>query len=155
MTGKSMPEDNENVVVYVENGNIVNKEIIKVNLPDAVKNYVKRLLDQWDPEASDFIVLKVPQPLSLNLPLSKEVYKRTERFGVKRVGNRAELEIPTYEIIYSNRWMGEDMNAEKFVVIMPYINDETINQVVNNILSSLTAESETNLEEQDSALVQG
>lgn len=112
-----------------------------------MKNYVKKLLDKWNPEESDFIVLKVPQTVSLDLPLSKELYKRVEKYGVKRVGNKAEVEIPTYEIIYSNRWMGEDMEADRFVVIMPYINDDVINQVVNNILSSLTPEGEGEGEE--------
>ncbi|MGC8542783.1 MAG: DUF2286 domain-containing protein [Vulcanisaeta sp.] len=135
-----MPEEMENVVVYVENKNIANKEIVKTSLADAVKSYVKKLLDQWNPDESDFIVLKVPQTINLSLPLSKELYKRVEKFGVKRVGNKAEVEIPTYEIIYSNRWMGEDMEADKFVVIMPYINDDAINQVINNILTSLTPE---------------
>ncbi len=142
-----MPEESENVVVYIENENIANKEIVKSSLTDTVKNYVKKLLDKWNPEESDFIVLKVPQTVSLDLPLSKELYKRVEKYGVKRVGNKAEVEIPTYEIIYSNRWMGEDMEADRFVVIMPYINDDVINQVVNNILSSLTPEGEGEGEE--------
>ncbi len=142
-----MPEESENVVVYIENENIANKEIVKSSLTDTVKNYVKKLLDKWNPEESDFIVLKVPQTVSLNLPLSKELYKKVEKYGVRRVGNKAEVEIPTYEIIYSNRWMGEDMEADRFVVIMPYINDDVINQVVNNILSSLTPEGEGEGEE--------
>ncbi|WP_054842362.1 DUF2286 domain-containing protein [Vulcanisaeta distributa] len=137
-----MPEESENVVIYIENENIANKEIVKSSLTDTVKSYVKKLLDKWNPEESDFIVLKVPQTVSLNLPLSKELYRKVEKYGVKRVGNKAEVEIPTYEIIYSNRWMGEDMEADRFVVIMPYINDDVINQVVNNILSSLASESE-------------
>ena len=142
-----MPEESENVVIYIENERIANKEIIKSSLTDTVKNYVKRLLDVWNPEESDFIVLKVPQTVSLNLPLSKELYKKVEKYGVKRVGNKAEVEIPTYEIIYSNRWMGEDMEADRFVVIMPYINDDVINQVVNNILSSLSSQGEEGGEE--------
>mgnify|MGYP001770723118 FL=1 len=142
-----MPEESENVVIYIENENIANKEIVKSSLTDTVKNYVKRLLDVWNPEESDFIVLKVPQTVSLNLPLSKELYKKVEKYGVKRVGNKAEVEIPTYEIIYSNRWMGEDMEADRFVVIMPYINDDVINQVVNNILSSLSSQGEEGGEE--------
>ncbi|GAB6944718.1 DUF2286 domain-containing protein [Vulcanisaeta sp. JCM 14467] len=142
-----MPEESENVVIYIENESIANKEIVKSSLADTVKNYVKRLLDVWNPEESDFIVLKVPQTVSLNLPLSKELYKKVEKYGVKRVGNKAEVEIPTYEIIYSNRWMGEDMEADRFVVIMPYINDDVINQVVNNILSSLSSQGEEGGEE--------
>ncbi len=143
----SMSEEGENIAIYIENESIANKEIVKSNLTDAVKNYVKKLLDKWNPDESDFIVLKVPQTISLNLPLSKELYKKVEKFGVKRVGNKAEVEIPTYEIIYSNRWMGEDMEADRFVVIMPYINDDVINQVVNNILSSLAPEGEEEGEE--------
>jgi len=147
LTTGVMPEEGENVVVYVEGESIANKEVVKANLVDTVKNYVKRLLDKWNPEESDFIVLKVPQTINLDLPLSKDLYKKVEKYGVKRVGNKAEVEIPTYEIIYSNRWMGEDMKADKFVVIMPYINDDIINQVINNILSSLSPESEEFLEE--------
>ncbi len=39
------------------------------------------------------------------------------------------------------------MEADRFVVIMPYINDDVINQVVNNILSSLAPEGEGEGEE--------
>lgn len=86
-----MPEESENVVIYIENESIANKEIVKSSLADTVKNYVKRLLDVWNPEESDFIVLKVPQTVSLNLPLSKELYKKVEKYGVKRVGNKPRL----------------------------------------------------------------
>ncbi|MCG2862940.1 MAG: DUF2286 domain-containing protein [Vulcanisaeta sp.] len=142
-----MPEEGESVIVYVERNNVVNREIVRSDLVSVVKDYVRKLLEKWNPEESDFIVLKVPQTVSLNLPLSKELYKKVEKYGVRRVGNKAEVEIPTYEIIYSNRWMGEDMEADKFVVIMPYINDDVINQVINNVLSSLTASEEEFLEE--------
>jgi len=142
-----MPEDGESVIVYVERNNVVNREIVRSDLVSVVKDYVRKLLEKWNPEESDFIVLKVPQTVSLNLPLSKELYKKVEKYGVRRVGNKAEVEIPTYEIIYSNRWMGEDMEADKFVVIMPYINDDVINQVINNVLSSLTASEEEFIEE--------
>ena len=142
-----MPEDGESVIVYVERNNVVNREIVRSDLVSVVKDYVKKLLEKWNPEESDFIVLKVLHTVSLDLPLSKELYKKVEKYGVKRVGNKAEVEIPTYEIIYSNRWMGEDMEADKFVVIMPYINDDVINQVINSVLSSLTASGEEFLEE--------
>ena len=142
-----MPEEGESVIVYVERNNVVNREIVRSDLVSVVKDYVRKLLEKWNPEESDFIVLKVPQTVSLNLPLSKELYKKVEKYGVRRVGNKAEVEIPTYEIIYSNRWMGEDMEADKFVVIMPYINDDVINQVINNVLSSLTASEEEFIEE--------
>ncbi|WP_069808260.1 DUF2286 domain-containing protein [Vulcanisaeta thermophila] len=125
----------ENVVVFVENNAIVNKEIVRSKLTDLVKEYVRKLLDQWNPEESDFIVLNVLQTVNLKLPLTKELYKRVEKYGVKRVGDKAEVEIPTYEIIYNSQWMGEDMQMKKFVVIMPYVNDDVINQVINNILS--------------------
>ncbi len=78
-----MPEEGENVVIYIENENIANKEIVKSSLTDTVKNYVKKLLDKWNPEESDFIVLKVPQTVSLDLPLSKELYRKVEKYGVK------------------------------------------------------------------------
>ncbi len=86
-----MAEESENVVIYVENENIANKEIVKSSLIDTVKNYVKKLLDQWNPDESDFIVLKVSQTVSLDLPLSKELYRRVEKYGVKRSVIRLRL----------------------------------------------------------------
>lgn len=143
-----MPESaDENVIVYVENNSVVNREVVKSKLTDLVKDYARRLLDQWDPAESDFIVLNVPQTVNLNLPLSKELYKKVEKYGVKRVGDKAEVEIPTYEIIYNSQWMGEDMQMKKFVVIMPYVNDDVVNQVVNNILSSTEEPSEEEVED--------
>ena len=59
-----MPE--ESVVVYIENNRVANKSVIKDSLPSVVKSYVKNLVDQWNPEESDFIVLKVVQTVSLS-----------------------------------------------------------------------------------------
>jgi len=132
----------DSVIVHIEDNKISNKEIFSSDVVSAVKAYAKKLIDKWDPKESDFIILKVPQTISLNLPLSKELFNRLERYGVKRVGDKAEASIPTYEIIYGNKWIGEDMQADKLTIVLPYINDEVTQQVVENVLNSLMSTEE-------------
>ncbi len=132
----------ECIIVYVEGNNIVKKEVVKKDLTQTVKEYAKRLIESWNPEESDFVILKTTKVVSLNLPLSKELYAKVEKYGVRRVGNKAEFELPTYEIIYNSKWVGENMEADKYAIIMPYVNDEVVNQVVNDIIASLKAAGE-------------
>jgi len=132
----------DSVIVHIEDNKVSNKEIFSSDVVSAVKAYAKKLIDKWDPKESDFIILKVPQTISLNLPLSKELFNRLERYGVKRVGDKAEASIPTYEIIYGNKWIGEDMQADKLTIVLPYINDEVTQQVVGNVLDSLMSTEE-------------
>lgn len=133
-----MPE--ECVVVRVEGNRVVGRETVIKDLVTAVKDHAKELINLWNPEESDFIILRVVQTVSLRLPLNRELYNKLERYGVKRVGDRAEANIPTYEIIYGSKWMGEDIQMDKMVIIMPNIDEEVTEQVVNNILNSLAEE---------------
>lgn len=123
-------------VVYVESGRIVKKEIVNGELVSVVKGLAKRLLEEWNPEMSDFIVLKDQYTISLRIPISRDVLDRLSRYShVRRVGDKAEASIPVYEITYSNKWTEDTLQTDRLVVILPNINDEITDNVVNNIIA--------------------
>jgi len=132
----------ESVIIYVENNNIAKKEVLKGDVSTVVKDLAKKLIEEWDPNASDFIILKDQYPVKLPLPLSKELMDKLSSFDIKRVGNEAETSLPVYEITYSNKWEEETFKAERLIVISPLINDEITTQITDAVINALNEESE-------------
>ncbi|KUO91665.1 MAG: DUF2286 domain-containing protein [Thermocladium sp.] len=132
----------ESVIIYVENNNIAKKEVLKGDVSTVVKDLAKKLIEEWDPNASDFIILKDQYPVKLPLPLSKELMDKLSSFDIKRVGNEAEASLPVYEITYSNKWEEETFKAERLIVISPLINDEITTQITDAVINALNEESE-------------
>ncbi|WP_188596757.1 DUF2286 domain-containing protein [Thermocladium modestius] len=132
----------ESIIIYVENNNVSKKETAKGDTASVVKDLAKKLIEEWDPNASDFIVLKDQYPIKLPLPLSKELMDKLSRFDIKRVGNEAEASLPVYEITYSNKWEEETFKAERLIVISPFINDEVTTQITDAVINALNEEGE-------------
>jgi len=136
----------ESVIIYVENNNIAKKEVLKGGVSTVVKDLAKKLIEEWDPNASDFIVLKDQYPVKLALPLSKELMDKLSSFDIKRVGNEAEASLPVYEITYSNKWEEETFKAERLIVISPFINDEVTTQITDAVINALNEDAEEDVE---------
>ncbi|MGC8596366.1 MAG: DUF2286 domain-containing protein [Thermocladium sp.] len=136
----------ESVIIYVENNNIAKKEVLKGGVSTVVKDLAKKLIEEWDPNASDFIVLKDQYPVKLALPLSKELMDKLSSFDIKRVGNEAEASLPVYEITYSNKWEEETFKAERLIVISPFINDEVTTQITDAVINALNEDAEEDAE---------
>lgn len=132
----------ECVIVRIEQGKVVDKEVVKGEIKDVVRNFAKKLLDEWDVETSDFIVLRDNYTISLKVPISKEIFEKLRKYNIRRVGDKAEAIIPIYEITYSNRWTEETFQTDKFIVILPYINDKITDEVINAVIQTLSQEEE-------------
>ena len=131
-----MSQNIRSVVVYIENNKVVNKEVVNGDVKDVAKMYAKKLIDVWDPETSDFIVLRDQYTLTLKLPLSKELVEKLRRYSIRRVGDKAEATIPIYEIAYSSRWSEDSFEPDKFVIILPEINENVTNEVTDAIINA-------------------
>ncbi len=144
-----MPRE-ECVIVHIEGNKISKTEKVNGDLIQIVKTYAKKLIDEWDAETSDFIILRDSYTISLKIPLKPEVADIAKKYGARRVGNHAEITIPVYEISCSNRWVEDSFQADNFIVIFPYIDDEVTQQIANTIIQSLTAKeaSEEEFEEE-------
>ncbi|NPB00291.1 MAG: DUF2286 domain-containing protein [Crenarchaeota archaeon] len=140
----------ECVIVYIEGNKITKTEKVKGGLIQVVKEYAKKLIDQWDAETSDFIILRDNYTVTLKIPLKPEIADIAKKYGAKRVGDHAEITIPVYEISSSNRWIEGSFQADNFIVIFPYLTDEVTDQIANAVIRSLAeARAEEELGEEE------
>ncbi len=130
----------ECIIVHIEKNKVSKKEIVKGNLISVVKEYAKKLIDEWDPETSDFIILRDNYTVTYKVPLKRDIADKVRRYGARRVGDKVEVLVPVFEITSSNRWVEGTFQADNFIVIMPYIDDEATNQVIDSIIRSLSSE---------------
>ncbi len=139
----------ECVVVYIDNNKVVKKEKVQGDIITVVKNYAKKLIDEWNAETSDFIVLRDNYTLTLKKPIKPEIVDTIRKFGVRHMGDKVEVTIPVYELLYSNRWVEESFQADSLILILPYLGDEVTDQITETVLKTLTArqEEEEELEE--------
>lgn len=137
-----MSQNVKSVVVYVENNKVVNKEIVDGDVRDVAKIYAKKLIDIWDPELSDFVVLRDQYTLSLKLPLSKDLVEKLRRYSIRRERDKAIAIIPIYEIAYSSKWGEDSFEPDKYVIIIPEINENVTNEITNAIISTFSRKEE-------------
>ena len=128
----------ECVIVYIEGNKIAKTERVKGDLIQVVKECAKKLIDQWDAENSDFIILRDNYTVTLKIPLKPEIADIAKKYGARRVGDHAEVTIPVYEISSSNRWIEGSFQADNFIVIFPYLSDEVTDQIASAVIKSLT-----------------
>ncbi len=132
----------ECVIVYIDNNKVVKKEKVQGDIITVVKNYAKKLIDEWNAETSDFIVLRDNYTLTLKKPIKPEIVDTIRKFGVRHMGDKVEVTIPVYELLYSNRWVEESFQADSLILILPYLGDDVTDQITETVLKTLTARQE-------------
>jgi len=139
----------ECVVVYIDNNKVVKKERVQGDIVTVVKNYAKKLIDEWNAESSDFIVLRDNYTVTLKKPIRPEIVDTIRKFGVRHMGDKVEVTIPVYELLYSNRWVEESFQADSLILILPYLGDDVTDQITETVLRTLATrqEEEEELEE--------
>lgn len=127
-----------NVVAYISRGRIVRREVRDKGLLELVRELAIDLINrEWDPMQSDFIVLRDNMVLDFPLPMSKELFDRLKHLGPKRVGDRAEVVVPIFEISHCNRWDSDAFALDEIIAVFPYIDEESTEYIINNIIESL------------------
>ena len=118
------------IVLYSEDGEITKKEMVEGDLQSELRNKVVEVLKEWKPLRSDLIVMKEKHRITLNLPLSKELYDTLSKFGLRKVSsNEVEAAVPVFVISYDNVWVGDNVRDMRVVVIAPYVNEEFTKEV--------------------------
>ncbi|AFZ70860.1 hypothetical protein Calag_1138 [Caldisphaera lagunensis DSM 15908] len=114
------------IVIRSEVGKIISSELMEGELDQIVKKKSEDAMKEWNPETSDFIVLRDIRELELPLPLDPELVDILRNVGtLSRTSEKAIARIPVYTISFENMMIGEDNYVEhKIYLISPYINDD-------------------------------
>ena len=113
------------LVVRAEDGRVVESEVVEGELASVVKSIAEKVLKVWDPERSDYVIIRDKYEVSIKLPLSKEQFERFSKFDIRRTPDGyAVFDIPVYVISYENEWQGDDYVDRKVYVVSLYVDDE-------------------------------
>lgn len=114
------------LIIRGEYGKIVEEKVLEVeNFEKMVKELASKALNLWEPEFSDFVIIKDKYEVSLKLPLTKEQVKNFMKFGIRRSPDGyAKFNIPVYIISYDSIWVEGDYIDRKVYLISIYVNDE-------------------------------
>ncbi len=132
------------LVIRAERGKVVKDEVVEGDLKELVKRKATEALGEWDPENSDFIVLKDEREVELPLPLKPELVDLFRSIGsLSRTKDKAVARFPIYTISFENHMVSEDKYVEyKIYMLAPYI-DEDIKTELEAEAQDITTEKET------------
>lgn len=130
------------LVARISNGKVVEKKVVEEKVVDAVKREGAQLLNKWNPALSDFIILRDFVTLSFQAPITRELLEKIREFSPKRIGDRIEVTVPVFEVVYNSTWTGDIMKIDDAVVIAPHIDDSSDEQIINSVLQELAEPAE-------------
>ena len=144
--GKPEASDAKSVLMHSERGHI--KRVVEIEGPlyEAVKKAAFEALQLWNPETSDFVVMKDSYTKTLKLPLSKEEYEFYSRFELRRGSKEAEAIIPIYIVSFNNEWRETDYYDNEIFIITPKLPPEDLDELKRR---AMMATSEEQLEASD------
>ncbi|MBP1449951.1 MAG: DUF2286 domain-containing protein [Thermoproteus sp.] len=137
------------LVVRISNGKIVEKSVAEGKVFDVVKKRGAELLGRWNPALSDFIILRDFVTLTFPAPITKELLEKIREFSPKRIGDKIEVTVPVFEVVYNSTWAGDNMKIDDAVVVAPHIDDESDERILDQVVREFAesgAEEEENLE---------
>lgn len=117
----------------ISQGKIVEKRIVEGKVYDAVKREGAALLNKWNPISSDFIILRDYVTLSYKAPITKELLEKIREFSPKRIGDKIEVTVPVFEVVYNSTWTGDNMKIDDAVVVAPHIDDESDQRILDSV----------------------
>lgn len=121
------------IVAKISQGKIVEKRIVEGKVYDAVKREGAALLNKWNPISSDFIILRDYVTLSYKAPITKELLEKIREFSPKRIGDKIEVTVPVFEVVYNSTWTGDNMKIDDAVVVAPHIDDESDQRILDSV----------------------
>ncbi|MGC8582571.1 MAG: DUF2286 domain-containing protein [Thermoproteus sp.] len=130
------------LVARISNGKVVEKRVVEEKVMEAVKKEGARWLDRWNPALSDFIILRDFVTLSYQAPITRELLEKIREFSPKRVGDKIEVTVPVFEVVYNSTWAGDNMRIDDAVVVAPHIDDASDEQIISSVLQEFAAPEE-------------
>ncbi|MEM4576616.1 MAG: DUF2286 domain-containing protein [Candidatus Nezhaarchaeales archaeon] len=136
----------KSILIHSERGNI--KRVVEMDGPlhETVKKAALEALQMWNPETSDFVVMKDSYTKTLKLPLSKEDYDFYSKFELRRSSKEAEVVIPIYITSFNNEWRETDYYDNEIFIIAPKLPPEDLEELKKR---AMIATSEEQLEASD------
>ena len=125
------------LVIRAEEGKVMESKVVEGKVTDVVKDIAYKVLKEWNPETSDYVIIRDKYEVSLKLPLSKEDFERFSKYNIRRTPDGyAVFEVPVYVVSYENEWRGDDYIDKKVYVICTYVNDEVKKDIESWALES-------------------
>jgi len=130
------------LVIRSEQGKIVEERQIDGSLPIVVKEYAAEAYKEWNPETSDFTVLRGKYELRLKLPIDPDLLDIIEELNLdKRIElNELVVEVPLVTISFDNEWVGDSYYEKKMYVIVPDLAVKDVMEEIRNYAREATKE---------------
>jgi len=115
------------LVIRAEYGKVVESDIVEGDLYEVTKEEVKRVIDEWEPRKSDFVVARDVREIEIKLPIDPALYDALRDAGIplSRGKDKASAMLPIILVSFDSTIITEDEYQEnKVLLIAPYINDD-------------------------------
>ncbi|MCS7139955.1 MAG: DUF2286 domain-containing protein [Candidatus Nezhaarchaeota archaeon] len=132
--------EEKSVLIHSDRGSI--KRVIEIEGPlhEAVKKAAFEALQLWNPEASDFVVMRDNYVKTLKLPLTREEYEYYSKFELKRSTDKAEAIIPIYVASFNNEWRDTDYYDNEVFIIAPKLPSEDLEELKKRAMLATSEE---------------
>ncbi|HIQ56182.1 MAG TPA: DUF2286 domain-containing protein [Pyrodictium sp.] len=119
------------VVVKSVEGKIEDSRIVEGELASIVKEIARKTLEEWDPEKSDFTIIKARYELRYKLPISPDLYDTINELNLEmfREENNLIVIVPVYTISFNNEWLEDKYHDKAIYVVTYYIDEEEKKQI--------------------------
>ncbi len=117
------------LVVRAEHGEIKESQVVEGDILQVVREIARQALEEWDPAASDYVIVKDKYEVSVKLPLTKEQFERYSKYGLRRGQGVASFDIPVYMVSFSNEWQGDSYRDKKIYLVTIYVDESVENEI--------------------------
>lgn len=128
------------VLIHSERGNIKKVVELSGSLYQIVKKAAFEALQLWNPETSDFVIMKDSYTKTLKLPLTKEEYEVYSKFELRRGSKEAEVVIPIYIASFNNEWRETDYYDNEIFIIAPKLPQEDLEELKKRAMIATSEE---------------
>jgi len=135
------------LVIYVNEGKVVKSEHLNGNLTKNLKPIVSQLLNEWNPENSDFAIVRDEFVHRFKLPLNPKKYDVYSKFNLAKEGNEGTITIPVYIVSYESVLTDDRYIDKKLAIITHYIDDDVEKTAISYAESVAKEETEEEVEE--------
>jgi len=112
------------LVIYVNEGKVVKSERLDGDITKNLKPVVSRLLNEWNPESSDFAIVRDEFVHRFKLPLNPKKYDIHSKFSLTKEGNEGTITVPVYIVSYESILTDDRYVDKKLAIITHYIDDD-------------------------------
>ncbi len=137
------------LVVKSSEGRIEDTKIVEdKTMEEVLREYVKRAADEWNPQLSDFTVMKTFYELRYKLPIDPDLYDLAVMLNLdlEKEGNEVILKLPVYTISFDNRWDGDTYRDLRVYVVTYLIDEKLKDQIVEYARETTSREKKLGME---------